>query len=93
MKDNDLLQRIEKLETRNRRVEGDKAWETSWLRRISIMVLTYLVVVIYLRFVVHISPWVNALVPVLGFAASTLTLSLLKQTWLEKRESKQKNNP
>lgn len=81
----ELLKRIEQLEVRNRRVEADKAWETSWLRRLSVMVLTYVVVVAYLRFVVHVDPWINALVPVIGFGLSTLTLSLLKRQWLRRR--------
>jgi hypothetical protein len=88
MKTDDLVQRMEKLEARNRRVEGDKAWETSWLRRGSIMLLTYIVVAFYLHFVVHISPWLNALVPVIGFTLSTVTLSLLKSYWLAKRDDK-----
>jgi hypothetical protein len=83
----DLERRIEKLEVRNKRVEADKAWETSWLRRLSIMALTYLIVVFYLRFVVHISPWINALVPVIGFFLSTLTVSFLKKQWVTKRSS------
>jgi len=86
MKHNDdLLARIEKLESRNKRVEADKAWETSWVRRGAIMVLTYVVVAFYLHFVVHISPWINALVPVIGFTLSTLTISLLKKEWLARR--------
>lgn len=83
--ESELLERIEQLEARNKRVESDKAWETSWIRRGSIMVLTYFVVVFYLRFVVHISPWINALVPVIGFFLSTLTISLLKKEWLAHR--------
>lgn len=86
MKNDDLISRIETLEARNSRVEGDKAWETSWVRKFSIMVLTYVVVVFYLEFVVHISPWVNALVPVIGFFLSTLTVSLLKAEWLRYRK-------
>ncbi len=78
-------QRIAKLEARNARVDGDKAWETSWTRRLSIMVLTYVVVAFYLYFVVHIDPWINALVPVIGFLLSTLTVSLLKKYWLKRR--------
>lgn len=81
----DLEGRLAEIESRNARVEGDKAWETSWTRRISIMVLTYVVVCVYLQFVVKIDPWINALVPVIGFLLSTLTLSLLKQYWLERR--------
>lgn len=81
----DIEQRLAVIEARNRRVEDDKAWETSWTRRLSIMLLTYLVVAFYLRFVVHINPWINALVPVLGFLLSTLTVSLLKREWLSRR--------
>lgn len=85
MKNDELIQRIEKLEARNQRVEGDKAWEGCWTRRLSIMILTYIVVVAYLRFVVHIDPWINALVPVIGFFLSTLTVSILKKHWVERR--------
>lgn len=85
MKEPSLEERIIALEVRNARVEADKAWETSWLRRVSIMLLTYLTVVAYLHFVIHVSPWLNALVPVIGFLLSTLTVSLLKRTWLRKR--------
>lgn len=88
MDNDDILQRLEKLEARNARVEGDKAWETSWIRRLSIMLLTYVVVVFYLRFVVHINPWINALVPVIGFFLSTLTIALLKARWLQKRTAR-----
>jgi len=83
----ELVERIERLEARNLRVEADKAWETSWIRRGAIMVLTYFVVVFYLRFVVHISPWINALVPVIGFFLSTLTISLLKKEWVARRST------
>ena len=80
--------RLSSIEARNKKVENDKAWETSWARRASIMVLTYLVVVSYLYFVVHINPWVNALVPVIGYLLSTLTISLLKDLWLKNRSNK-----
>jgi hypothetical protein len=84
MKNSDLLARVEKLETRNKRVEADKAWETSWQRRLTIMFVTYVTVVVYLQFVVHIRPWVNAVVPVVGYFLSTLTLSYFKKLWIEK---------
>jgi hypothetical protein len=85
MKEDVAVKRIEKLEARNARVESDKAWETSWTRRLSIMVLTYAVVAVYLAFVVKIDPWINALVPVIGFLLSTLTISLVKSYWLSRR--------
>jgi hypothetical protein len=86
MTDNkDLIKRIERLEARNKRVEADKAWETSWQRRVLIMFLTYIVVVCYLHFVVHIKPWINAFVPVIGFLLSGVTISLAKQYWISRK--------
>lgn len=81
-----IEERLADIEARNQRVENDKAWETSWTRRIGIMALTYLVVAFYLQFVVHIDPWINALVPVIGYLLSTLTISLLKTYWLGRRK-------
>lgn len=81
-----LEKRLEQIEQRNKRVESDKAWETSWTRKIAIAALTYLVVVAYLHFVIKINPWLNALVPVAGFLLSTLTISYLKKLWIENRE-------
>lgn len=85
MKENDTLSRLDKLEARNRRVEDDKAWETSWIRRLIIMLLTYFTVVCYLAIVVHIDPWVNAVVPVAGYFVSTFTVSFIKKRWIDSR--------
>lgn len=79
-----LAERVTALEARNARVDNDKAWETSWQRRAAIMVLTYLTVVTYLHFVIHVEPWLNALVPVIGFTLSTLTIAALKNLWLRR---------
>ena len=76
-----LEERVANLEARNKRVEADKAWETSWTRRLTIMGLTYLTVVFYLNYVIHIDPWINALVPVIGFFVSTFTINGLKKYW------------
>ena len=83
----DIEKRLKVIEDRNKNVEADKAWETSWTRKISIMLLTYIVVVVYLYYVVHIDPWINALVPVIGFLLSTLTVSFLKEEWLKRRRT------
>ena len=80
-----LEERVAKLEARNRRVEGDKGWETSWTRRLAIMLLTYLTTVFYLRFVLHVSPWVNSLASVIGYLVSTLSVGRLKRHWLNRR--------
>ena len=81
-----LEKRIEEIENRNKRVGSDKAWETSWTRKLSIAILTYLVVVAYLYFVIKIDPWLNALVPVVGYLLSNITISFLKKQWIKKKE-------
>lgn len=85
---NALEERIQEIEVRNRRVEEDKAWETSWVRRVLLSVLTYVVVLIYSRVIGASHPWLQSLVPVGGFLISTLTLSWVKEKWLEKRKGK-----
>ena len=45
MEDNgieELKKEIVQIKERNKRVETNKAWETSWVRRICIMILTYI---------------------------------------------------
>ena len=78
----DLEKRIEKIEARNKKVELNKAWETSMTRRICLMVLTYLVVLAYLFLVDKINNiFLSALVPVIGFTLSTLSLGLVRKAW------------
>lgn len=41
----EIEKEIKDIKNRNKRVETDKSWETSWTRRICIGILTYIVVV------------------------------------------------
>ncbi|MDE2025083.1 MAG: hypothetical protein KGJ07_01165 [Patescibacteria group bacterium] len=77
----ELEERVQKIEQRNRSVEFNKAWETSWTRKVLLMLFTYLAIAAYLAFVVHIDPWINAIVPTIGFLLSTLTLPFFKSLW------------
>ena len=79
----ELEERIKKIETRNSTVELNKAWETSWTRKILIAIFTYLAIAGYLAFIVHIEPWINAIVPTIGFLLSTLTLPWFKSLWVK----------
>ncbi len=78
----DLEKEINKLKVRNKRVEADKAWETSTFRRVVIVVLTYLVIVIFFHFANLPNPWVNSIVPAMAFVLSTLTIPFFKKMWL-----------
>ena len=77
----EIENRINKIEFRNKNVEKDKAWEVSFTRRILIAVFTYLAIALYLKFIVGIDPWINAIVPTVGFLLSTLTLPYFKNLW------------
>ena len=83
----ELEQRIAKIEKRNKRVETDKAWETSWTRRICIMVLTYLVVVAYSYIIRECDNiLLSSLVPVLGFLLSSLSVKADRRLWEKKNK-------
>ena len=75
---------VGKIKQRNKRVEADKAWETSSERRALIAVLTYAFFVLFFHLTGLQSPWVNALIPTIAFLLSTLTLSLFKEKWMER---------
>jgi len=81
----DLEQEISRIKERNKRVELDKAWETSWTRKICICILTYIVVFIYTYVTSKISNiLLSSLVPVIGFTLSTLSLSGIRKVWENK---------
>jgi len=77
-----IEKKLAKIEERNARVEGDKAWETSWARRIFIGIVTYVVAGIWLVLITETGPWLKALVPAGGYILSTLTIPFLKRWWL-----------
>ena len=77
-----IEERIQKIEERNTRVEADKKWETSWARRIILMILTYLLIGITLAVIGIAQPWMNAIIPAVAFVISTLTLSFFKKRWV-----------
>ena len=84
----DLHKEIDQIKIRNERVEADKAWETSWARKIIILILTYLVIVLFFYTVQLPHPLVNAVVPSIAFVLSTLTVPLIKQWWIKKIHKK-----
>lgn len=74
---------INKIKERNRRVENEKEWETSWIRKILIGVLTYLVISLFFLVAELPNPFINSIVPTLAFILSTLSLSYIKNLWLK----------
>ena len=81
-----IEERLDAIEARNARVEGNKAWETSAARKITIIITTYITVVILLICIGNKNPFLNALVPSMGFYLSTLTVPVVKSWWLNRHQ-------
>lgn len=79
-----LHQEISKIKERNKRVEADKAWETSLFRRVTIALMTYAIVVLFLWQINAPNYWLNAIIPTGAFILSTLTLPFIKRWWIKK---------
>lgn len=77
-----MQKELEIIKERNRRVEGDKAWERSLGRRLFIAAITYVTAGVWLVTIGDSNPWLTALVPTGGYLLSTLSLPPLKKWWI-----------
>lgn len=80
-----LQKEINLIKERNKKVEDDKDWETSWTRRILLTIFTYLAIGIYLQVINIPKPWLNAIVPAVAFMLSTLTMPWFKKIWIKRK--------
>ena len=80
----DLEERIKKIEERNKRVESDKAQETCILRKILVIIFTYIFAVLYLKIADTTNPFFGAVVPCVGFYLSTWSINIIKKWWIKK---------
>ncbi len=76
-----LKKEIDLIKERNKQVELNKDWETSYTRRILLVIFTYLAIGFYLRAINIPRPWLNAIVPAVAFLLSTLTLPFFRKIW------------
>jgi len=74
---------IEEIKTRNKRVEKDKAWETSKIRILAILFLTYICTSIIFWFIAINKPFQNALIPTIAFVLSSQSLPFVKKIWIK----------
>ena len=79
-----LQKEIDQIKKRNKSVELDKKWETSFTRRILLIMFTYVTIGLYLQSIKIENSWMNAVVPAVGFYLSTLTLPFFKGLWEKK---------
>ena len=79
----DLEKELKIVKQRNKKVEADKAWETSNTRTVLVGVLTYIVIVVFFKVAGLPKPFLNSVIPALAFLVSTLTIPLFKKYWLK----------
>lgn len=79
---------VQEFQERNKRVEADKAWETSIFRRVIIAIITYIIASLVMWSIGTIEWYLNALIPVVGYLLSTLSLRGLKSWWIKHRYRK-----
>lgn len=83
--ENSLEGALSAIQERNKRVEADKAWETSCIRRGFIAVMTYIVATLYMYFGLgNMDAWLHAFVPTGGYLLSTFSLPMIKKAWIQK---------
>ena len=79
-----LEKEIELIKERNARVEGDKAWETSYFRVFLISIIFYLIAVIILLFMGTKDYLTNAIFPPIVYFISDQSLPFIKKWWIRK---------
>lgn len=79
-----IQKELEEIKNRNKKVEQNKAWEISFFRKFSITVITYIVASLVMYFIGVQKFLLNALIPTFGYLLSTLSLSFIKNWWIEK---------
>lgn len=83
---NNLDREIAKIKNRNKKVELEKAWEISWTRKICIAIFTYIVIGLFMASISVTKPWLNAIIPTMGFILSTMSLPFIKNVWLKTKK-------
>jgi len=78
---------VNEIQRRNKRVEIDKTWETSKTRKLLLILFTYLSIGLYMSAIGVTKPWLNAVIPSIGFLLSTLTLSYFKSIWIQIKQT------
>ena len=80
----EIKKEIDLIKERNKRVEIDKAWETSSVRVLSVLVMTYIITAVVFYFIGVKNFMLNALIPTVGFYLSTQSLPFIKRWWINK---------
>lgn len=79
-----LHKEIQAIKERNKRVEANKAWETSKTRSGFIALSSFLLIYIVMLLIDAQQPFLNALISALAYLLSTFSYDFLKSWWLKR---------
>ncbi len=79
---------IGEIKARNRRVEADKAWETSMFRKVIIVIFTYIITAVVFYLIGVKDYLLSALIPTIGYFLSIQSLPFIKKWWVDNRYGK-----
>ena len=85
---NEIKKELDFIKSRNKRVETDKAWETSWTRKIIITITTYVLIVIFMYIAKLEKPIIGAIIPSVAYLLSVSSMTLIKKVWINKYNEK-----
>ena len=77
----ELNQKVEKILERNKKVELDKSWETSLLRRLFLAALTYVPVLALLLIINAPQPYLAAIIPAAAYLIQQYSLPFMRSLW------------
>lgn len=80
----DIEQQVAEILERNKRVEADKAWETSKTRKALIIMITYFIACLVMWAIGVKKPYIDAIIPTTGFYLSTLSVGWVKGFWFKR---------
>ncbi len=86
----DIVEEIQKIKLRNKKVEADKAWETSLFRKLLVSILTYIVTAAVFYLIGVNNYYLSALIPTLGYFLSVQTIPYARDWWIKKYEKERK---
>lgn len=75
--------KIESILERNKRVEADKAWETSKTRRLLLAITTYILILYFLILIEAPNPYFNAIVPAVAYLIQQYSAPFIKEWWIK----------
>jgi hypothetical protein len=78
-----IEEEIINLKLRNKKVDLDKKWETSLTRKSVVALLTYCSMIILMSVLKTQNPFLDAIIPTLGYLLSTLSLGFVKNRWIK----------